>query len=67
MYKRQFITSGIRVGTPAVTTRGFGTEEVRELAGWMCDIVAAGGEQAVIEAVKAKALALCARFPVYAR
>jgi len=62
-----FITSGIRVGTPAVTTRGFGIEEVRELAGWMCDIVAAGGEQAVIEAVKAKALALCARFPVYAR
>ena len=60
-----FITSGIRIGTPAVTTRGFGAEEVRELAGWMCDIVDAGGKQAVIAEVKTKALALCARFPVY--
>jgi len=62
-----FITSGIRVGTPAVTTRGFGTGEVRELAGWMCDIVDARGGQAVIEAVRAKTSALCARFPVYAQ
>ncbi|WP_133511421.1 serine hydroxymethyltransferase [Candidatus Thiosymbion oneisti] len=60
-----FVTSGIRVGTPAVTTRGFGTGEVRELAGWMCDIIDAGGEQAVVDQVKTKALALCARFPVY--
>jgi len=60
-----FITSGIRVGTPAVTTRGFGTEEVRSLAGWMCDVVDAGGGQTVIAETKAKALALCARFPVY--
>ncbi len=60
-----FITSGIRIGTPAVTTRGFGAGEVRELAGWMCDIVDAGGKQAVIAEVKTKALALCARFPVY--
>lgn len=62
-----FVTSGIRVGTPAVTTRGFGTEEIRELTGWMCDIIDAGGEQSVIAGVKTKALALCARFPVYAR
>ncbi|MCB2263188.1 MAG: serine hydroxymethyltransferase [Candidatus Thiosymbion ectosymbiont of Robbea hypermnestra] len=60
-----FITSGIRVGTPAVTTRGFGVQEVRDLAGWMCDIIDAGGEPAVIDAVKAKVAALCARFPVY--
>jgi len=60
-----FVTSGIRVGTPAVTTRGFGTEEVRDLAAWMCDIVDAGGEQAVIDAVKARVSVLCARFPVY--
>ena len=62
-----FVTSGIRVGTPAVTTRGFGTQEARDLAGWMCDIVDARGEQAMIDGVKAKALELCARFPVYAR
>jgi len=61
-----FITSGIRVGTPAVTTRGFGTGEMRELTGWMCDIIDSRGEPAVIDAVKARALALCARFPVYA-
>jgi len=62
-----FVTSGIRVGTPAVTTRGFGTEEIRELTGWMCDIIDTGGEQTVIAGVKTKALALCTRFPVYAR
>jgi glycine hydroxymethyltransferase len=62
-----FVTSGIRVGTPAVTTRGFGAEEARELAGWMCDVVDARGEQGVIDGVKAKVLELCARFPVYQR
>jgi glycine hydroxymethyltransferase len=62
-----FVTSGIRVGTPAVTTRGFGTDEVRDLAGWMCDLIDARGEQAVIEGVKSKVVELCARFPVYAR
>ncbi len=60
-----FVTSGIRVGTPAITTRGFGLDEVRELAGWMCDVIDARGDAAAIEAVKAKVLALCARFPVY--
>ena len=62
-----FVTSGIRIGTPAVTTRGFGAEEARELAGWMCDVVDARGEQGVIDGVKAKVLELCARFPVYQR
>jgi len=60
-----FITSGIRVGTPAVTTRGFGEAECRELAGWMCDIIDARGDQAKIDEIKAKALDICARFPVY--
>ncbi|BCU07331.1 serine hydroxymethyltransferase [Allochromatium tepidum] len=60
-----FVTSGIRIGTPAITTRGFGTEEARELAGWMCDLIDARGEPAVIEAVKARVLDLCRRFPVY--
>jgi glycine hydroxymethyltransferase len=60
-----FVTSGIRVGTPAVTTRGFGEAECRELAGWMCDVIDGRGDTAVIAAVKQKALAACAKFPVY--
>jgi len=61
-----FVTSGIRVGTPAVTTRGFGEAECTELAGWMCDLIDARGDGAVVEQVKAKVLDLCRRFPVYA-
>jgi glycine hydroxymethyltransferase len=60
-----FVTSGIRVGTPAVTTRGFGEGEVRELAGWMCDILDDLENQQTIAEVRDKVLALCRRFPVY--
>ncbi len=60
-----FVTSGIRVGTPAVTTRGFGTDECCELAGWMCDIIDSRGDQAMIDAVKEKVLTLCSCLPVY--
>ena len=60
-----FVTSGIRVGTPAVTTRGFTEADCRELAGWMCDVIDSRGEGSVIEAVKVKALDICARYPVY--
>ncbi len=60
-----FVTSGLRVGTPAVTTRGFNEAECSELAGWICDILDDMNNPAVIEAVKQKVTALCARFPVY--
>jgi glycine hydroxymethyltransferase len=62
-----FVTSGIRVGAPAITTRGFGTEEARQLAGWMCDVIDSRGDRGTIAAVKEKVLELCARYPVYER
>ncbi|HCH24014.1 MAG TPA: serine hydroxymethyltransferase [Oceanospirillaceae bacterium] len=60
-----FVTSGIRVGTPAITSRGFGTEEVREMTGWMCDVMDNMEDEAVIAEVRGKVAELCARFPVY--
>ena len=62
-----FVTSGIRIGPPAATTRGFGVAEVTALAGWICDILDDIDNPAVIDAVRAKVSALCARFPVYGR
>jgi glycine hydroxymethyltransferase len=60
-----FVTSGIRVGTPAVTTRGFAEDEVRELAGWMCDIMDDVENQQTIDRVRDKVVDICQRFPVY--
>jgi glycine hydroxymethyltransferase len=62
-----FVTSGIRIGTPAMTTRGFGIEQARDLAGWMCDVIDARGDRVTIDSVRSKVLELCARFPVYGR
>jgi len=60
-----FVTSGIRVGTPAITTRGFGEQECVELAGWMCDVIDSRGDEAKIGEIREKVLALCASHPVY--
>ena len=60
-----FVTSGIRVGTPAVTTRGFDEKDCSDLAGWMCDVIDSNGDEKVISEVKAKALAICKKKPVY--
>lgn len=60
-----FVTSGLRLGTPAVTTRGFKEAEVTELAGWICDILDDINNEQVIGEVKAKVSELTKRFPVY--
>jgi len=60
-----FVTSGIRVGTPAATTRGFGESDCRDVATWICDICDDIENSAVIDKVRAKVEALCARHPVY--
>ncbi len=60
-----FVTSGIRVGTPAITTRGFTEEDATALAGWMCDILEDIDNQQVIESVREKVQEICARRPVY--
>ncbi|MCK6158761.1 serine hydroxymethyltransferase [Moraxella osloensis] len=63
--KSPFVTSGVRIGTPAVTTRGFGEAEVRELAGWICDVLDSRGDEKVIGEVREKVQAICAKYPVY--
>jgi glycine hydroxymethyltransferase len=60
-----FVTSGIRVGTPAGTTRGFGESECKDITNWICDICDDLENQSVIDEVRAKVEELCSRFPVY--
>ena len=67
--KSPFVTSGLRLGSPASTTRGFGEKEMREVAGWICDIVdvmSQGGDvEAAIARARGQVEQVCARFPVY--
>ena len=65
--KSPFVTSGIRIGTPAITTRGFGEVEAAELAGMIADVLDSHGDEAVINKVRSQASDLCERFPVYAK
>ncbi|MCY1298264.1 Serine hydroxymethyltransferase 1 [compost metagenome] len=63
-----FVTSGLRVGTPAVTTRGFGLHDCAQLAGWLCDVLdvlESGGSEQVTQQVREQVVALCRRHPVY--
>ena len=64
-----FVTSGLRLGSPAITTRGFGDDEARQMTNWICDVLEgleSDDPETVINAVREKVKALCARFPVYA-
>ncbi|WP_318506025.1 serine hydroxymethyltransferase [Photobacterium leiognathi] len=61
-----FVTSGIRIGTPSITRRGFTADDARQLAGWMCDVLDNVDNEEVIAATKAKVLDICKRLPVYA-
>jgi len=60
-----FVTSGIRVGTPAPTTRGFKEAEMTDVANWMCDVMENMEDETVLAEVREKVSALCKRFPVY--
>ncbi len=60
-----FVTSGLRIGTPAITTRGMGPEETGQVASWIADVLDDLENEAVIERVRGQVLALCKRFPVY--
>ncbi|HEY1313496.1 MAG TPA: serine hydroxymethyltransferase [Steroidobacteraceae bacterium] len=59
------ISSGLRIGTPAVTTRGFKEAEVRQLTGWIADVLDHMGDESVIERVRAEVSTICRRYPVY--
>lgn len=65
--KSPFVTSGIRIGTPAITTRGFNEAQAGELAGWICDVLDSRGDEAVATEVRSKVEAICAELPVYAK
>jgi len=60
-----FVTSGLRLGTPAITTRGFGVDETRQLTGWIADILDDVENEEIIDRVRGQVLDLCQRFPVY--
>ena len=61
-----FVTSGIRIGTPSITTRGFREEEAAQVASWICDIIDNMGDEGLLETIKTEAKALCQQFPMYA-
>ncbi|MDN5891166.1 MAG: serine hydroxymethyltransferase, partial [Psychrobacter sp.] len=65
--KSPFVTSGIRIGTAALTTRGFDEADVKDVAGWICDVLDSRGDEKVIADTREKVKTLCAKKPVYAK
>ncbi len=63
--RKPFVTSGLRIGTPAVTTRGYGEAEVTALTNWICDVLDAPNDEAVLARVREQVTAQCKQFPVY--
>ncbi len=61
-----FVTSGLRIGSPAITRRGFKEEQAKQVANWMCDVLDNINDQSVIDRVKGEVVTLCKQFPVYA-
>ena len=60
-----FVTSGLRIGTPAMTTRGFGVEEAKQITEWICDVLDNMGDDSVVDRVREEVIVLCSRFPLY--
>ncbi|MDN6276519.1 serine hydroxymethyltransferase [Psychrobacter sp.] len=63
--KSPFVTSGLRIGTPAITSRGFNEAQAGDLAGWICDVLDSRGDEAVATEVRGKVEAICKELPVY--
>ncbi|WP_440454463.1 serine hydroxymethyltransferase [Psychrobacter sp. ASPA161_9] len=63
--KSPFVTSGIRIGTPAITTRGFNEAQASDLAGWICDVLDSRGDEKVLAEIRGKVEAICKDLPVY--
>jgi glycine hydroxymethyltransferase len=61
-----FVTSGLRIGSPAITRRGFKEEQAKQVANWICDVLDNINDESVIKRVKGEVVALCEQFPVYA-
>ena len=63
--KSPFVTSGIRLGTPAITTRGFKAKEVKLISNWICDVILNMDDEAKLKEIKSKVNDLCSKYPVY--
>ena len=63
--KSPFVTSGIRLGTPAITTRGFKAKEVELISNWICDVILNMDDEAKLKEIKSKVNDLCSKYPVY--